>query len=211
MLCKIAGNTRKSNSPRTACHYLFPIEKNFLQTVNQETEAVSTDSAFDIVTIWGVNSEFSASVDYRLYRNCDEEDPVYNYFSIEASIQIDPASGHTESVRMRCELPHSSDNLTKIWPDSQSGDAVDCREDYTNDTAAWERTRRSFSPFSAGEALLTCGASWAAQESLEGSVEESLETGIDLYYDGTVNMGPFGQYPSTAGFAEIPIRFYFQD
>ena len=132
MLCKIAGNTRKSNSPRTACHYLFPIEKKFLQTVNQETEAVSTDSAVDIVTIWGVNSEFSASVDYRLYRNCDEEDPVYNYFSIEASVQIDPASGH-------------------------------------------------------------------------------LETGIDLYYDGTVNMGPFGQYPSTAGFAEIPIRFYFQD
>ena len=200
LLCKIAGDTRDENSSLTACRYLLPIAKNFSQMMSGGTEEASTDNAFDIVTIWGVNGEFSASVDYRLYRNCDETDPVYNYFSIETSVQIGHASGRTESVWLRYELPYTSDNLMKTWPDFQNDYTVSRGEDYTKDSVAWEMTSQGFLPFSIDESPVTCGASWAAQE--------SSETGIDLFYEGTVKIGPFAQYPSTAGCTEIPIRFW---
>lgn len=230
LLCKVLGDTLDPNSQLTAYNYLVPIEKNFSQMGRLNARNTLIDSNFNLVTTWGSNSEFSVSMDYYLYRNYNEIDPDYDYFAIKTRVWVDNDTGRTTSVRTKYELPFDSDNLIETGPDSHSNigslsvsvsygnsgpDAsigysidlsdsrptIDRTEDFTNDIVEWEMRPRSLLPLSIDGTSLICCATWASYGS-------SLAA-IDLFYSGVVNIGPSEQYPTTAGYTKIPIRYHY--
>lgn len=232
LLCKVAGDTlnEQQNTALTARNYLVPIEKNFSQLNRLNVRNTLIDSDFDIVTTWGPNSEFSITMDYYLYRNYDEVDPDYDYFAVKTRVWIDNDMGSTRRIQTKYELPYSTDNLIETGPDSQSNigslsvsvgygesgpdasigyslDLSDSRptiertEDYTNDTVEWTMTPRTLFPLSIDGTSLTCCATWASRGT-------SLAA-IDLFYNGIVSIGPSEQYPTTPGYTEVPIRYYY--
>lgn len=79
---------------------------------------------------------------------------------------------------------------------------IERTENYTDDTVEWVLTPRTWFPKSIDDAQLVCVASWAST---------GKYAGINVSYQGVVNIGPNSQYPTSAGYTEIPVRFSYSD
>lgn len=225
LLCKF-GNTPK------LVNYLIASLNNCAETnLGVQTRATIVQSEFDFTTYWGTNNQFSSHLDYTLYREIDETDPTYDYFAIKTRTWVTGGSAKVTGIMTKYELPYSSDNLLETGPASQSnigslsvsigfGDGsvngsigysidlsdqrpnIERTEDYSADTVSWVLTPRTWFPKSINNASLVCVASWAST---------SKYAAIDVYYQGVVNVGPNYQYPTSAGYTKIPVRFSYSD
>lgn len=224
LLCKFGGAPKEVN-------YLVAALNNCVETsVGEKTRASIVKSEFDFTTYWGNNNQFASHLDYTLYREMDESDSVYDYFAIRTRTWVTAGNWTTTLIATKYELPFSNDNLLETGPDSQSNigslsgsigfdgnisgsigysiDLSDQRptikrtENYTDDTVEWDLTRRTFMTLSINDAQLICVASWAST---------GKYAGIDVSYKGIVNIGTNDQYPTTAGYTKIPIRFSYSN
>ncbi len=224
-LCKLGVSS-------DAADYL-PAIKEHADIVNREPDdrRSAIGSGFDFATYWGDSNQFSSHMDYTLFREMDEYDPEYDYFAIRTRAWVEPASGEVTEIKTKHELPYSIDNLLETGPSSQSNigtlnisvgfgseglngtigyslDLSDQRpsinrtEDYTNDVVEWKMTPRFLFPRNIDDAQLVCVSSWASTDQYGG---------IDISYDGVVNIGTNGQYPTTAGYTTIPVRFDYRN
>lgn len=225
LMCKF-GDTPKN------VNYLVAALNNCIETnVGGKTRATIVQSAFDFTTYWGTNNQFASHLDYTLYREMDELDSTYDYFAIKTRTWVTCGSAKVTGIMTKYGLPFSSDNLLETGPESQSnigslsgsigfGDGkvngsigysidlsdqnptIERTEDYSADTVEWILTPRTWFPKSINDAFLVCVASWAST---------GKYAGIDVSYQGVVNIGSNSQYPTSAGYTEIPVRFSYSD
>lgn len=225
LLCKFADTPKEIN-------YLVAALNNCVETnINRNTRATIVKSEFDFTTYWGNNNQFASHLDYTLYREMDETDPTYDYFAIKTRTWVTSGSGEVTGMMTKYSLPFSTDELLETGPASQSnigtlsvsvgfGDGkangsigysidlsdqrptIERTENYTDDTVEWVLTPRTWFPKSIDDAQLVCVASWAST---------GKYAGINVSYQGVVNIGPNRQYPTSAGYTEIPVRFSYSD
>ncbi len=225
LLCKFGDTPKKVN-------YLVASLNNCTETnISGKTRATIIQSRFDFTTYWGPNNQFATHLDYTLYHETDENDPQYNYFAIKTRTWVTGNGYEVTGIMTKYELPFTSSNLLETAPATQSNigtlsmsvgfgdgklsgsigysiDLSNCNpditrtEDYTTDTVEWVLTQRRWFPKNIDNAALVCLASWAAVGDWAA---------IDVSYSGVVNVGLNSQYPTSAGYTKIPVRFCIRD
>ena len=225
LLCKFGNSAKEVN-------YLVAALNNCIETRNVgRTRATIVKSEFDFTTYWGTNNQYASHLDYTLYREMDESDDVYDYFGVKTRTWVDTNGAEVSGIMTKYDIPFTRDDLLETGPDSQNSigtlsvsvgfgndgltgsigftvDLSDQRpriertEDYTNDTVEWVMTPRILFPKSINDANLFCAATWAST---------GKYAGINVSYQGVVNIGSGGQYQISSGYTEIPIRFSYSD
>lgn len=219
----------KFDNEATTLNYLAAIVNNFSNISVANTRSTVVKSQFNFVTYFGNNNADSVHLDYTLYQEKNESDATYDYFAIKTNSWVVSGSAIVTGVNTKYSFPFSTSELLETGPASQSsigslsvsvgfgsrgasgtvGYTVDLSstkptikrsEDYTNDIVEWKMTRSTGLSTNLKNTPLTCCASWASKGSYAG---------IDVYYQGTVNIGTNNQYPVSSSYTKVPVRFTY--